>query len=364
MTIAEQLLEWYDENRRDLPWRRDVDPYRVWVSEIMLQQTRVETVKPYFDRWLERFPDVHTLAEAGEEEVLRYWQGLGYYSRARNLHKGVREVVTSYGGQIPDTPEDISKLSGVGEYTAGAILSIAYNQRQPAVDGNVLRVFSRLFSITGDITRLQTKKAITKVVEQELPEDRPGDFNQAIMDLGSSICIPKQPRCDRCPVVGKCLAYQQGCQDALPVRKKSTPPVEVLLVAAVIEVEGRFLLRRRPPQGLLASMWEFPALEVADYGGGLMELEALVAEAGLVVKAELQPLVQLVHTFSHRQWFIAFYRCAVLEMTVSSDLPGMVWRSPSDWDELPFAGPHQKVAELLACQYDGSMNRYVQGILG
>lgn len=357
MTIAEQLLKWYDENRRDLPWRRDRDPYRVWVSEIMLQQTRVETAKPYFERWLERFPDVHTLAEAEEEEVLRYWQGLGYYSRARNLHKGVREVVASYGGQIPDTAEEIGRLTGVGEYTTGAILSIAYNQRHPAVDGNVLRVFSRLFCITQDITRLQAKRAIREVVEQEVPEDRPGDFNQAIMDLGSSVCTPKQPRCDRCPVTEKCLAYQQGCQDALPVRKKSTPPIEVLLAAAVIEVEGRFLLRRRPPQGLLANMWEFPALEVADYSGGLVELEALVAEMGLVVKAELQPLVQLVHTFSHRQWYIAFYRCAVLEMTVSSEIQEMVWRSPSDWDELPFAGPHRKVADLLACHDDNSMNR-------
>lgn len=357
MNIATQLLEWYDANKRDLPWRRDRDPYRIWVSEIMLQQTRVETVKPYFERWLERFPDVQALAQANEEEVLRCWQGLGYYSRARNLHQGVKEVVAGYGGQIPDTAEEIGKLTGVGEYTAGAILSIAYNRRQPAVDGNVLRVFSRLFAVTGDIGRTGTKKEIRKLVEQELPEDRPGDFNQAVMDLGAAICVPKQPRCDQCPLVTHCLAYRQGCQHSLPVRKKNAPPAPVLLAAAVIAVEGKFLLRRRPPKGLLANMWEFPALEVDDYEAGGMKLEALAAEMGLTVKAGRDPLLQLVHTFSHRQWYIAFYRCPVLEKTSFPEAEGVLWRSPTDWSDLPFAGPHRKAAAWLTGHGDDRMNR-------
>ena len=357
MNIASRLLAWYDQNKRDLPWRRDTDPYRVWVSEVMLQQTRVEAVKPYFERWLERFPDVYSLAEAPEDEVLRCWQGLGYYSRARNLQQGVREVVAEYGGQIPADLQAIRTLAGVGEYTAGAILSIAYKQRQPAVDGNVLRVFSRLFCITGDIRRPATKRLITDYVENELPSDRPGDFNQAVMDLGSAICTPKQPRCDQCPLSGWCLAYKQGRQLELPERKKDAAPVVVLLAAAVVASDDGFLLRRRPAKGLLANMWEFPAVELSEQQEPREQLQQMMTELGQPVTAGEQPILQLVHTFSHRQWHVAFYRCADLPPHAAQTVSGAVWMPLAKWHEISFAGPHRKMAAILAAdagsQLDG-----------
>ena len=191
------LLQWFDAYGRDLPWRRDVprDPYKVWVSEIMLQQTKVEAVRPYYDSWMDRFPDIPTLAAASQDDVLRQWQGLGYYSRARNLHEAVREVAASYGGKVPKNKKDILALKGVGDYTAGAILSIAYGEAEAAVDGNVLRVFARLYNIDGNILSGPVKKEITALVQAQIPQGRAGAFNEALMDFGAMICIPKHPRC-------------------------------------------------------------------------------------------------------------------------------------------------------------------------
>jgi A/G-specific adenine glycosylase len=252
-----RLLHWYDVHRRDLPWRAEgePDPYRVWLSEVMLQQTRVETVKPYFRRWLERFPTLGALAEAPQDEVLKAWEGLGYYSRARNFHRAAREVVERYGGEVPGDVEAFRALPGVGRYTAGAVLSIAFGRAEPVVDGNVRRVFARLLDDPDP-----KDGALWGVAEALVEGERPGDLNQAVMELGATVCVPRNPRCGECPVRGFCAAFTAGTQSQRPAPKKPKPVPHEDTAVAVVEREGRFLLVRRPLDARLGGMWGFPAV--------------------------------------------------------------------------------------------------------
>ncbi|MDF2634064.1 MAG: A/G-specific adenine glycosylase [Pelosinus sp.] len=347
MEIAKLLLAWYKCSKRDLPWRKDKDPYKIWVSEIMLQQTRVEAVKPYFARWMESYPTLENLAEAKEEDVVRHWQGLGYYSRARNLLQGVREVSQSYGGQVPQTKEEIIGIAGIGDYTSGAILSIAYNKKEPAIDGNVLRVFSRLFCVEGDISMPATKKVIRKLVEGEMSEDYPGDFNQALMDLGAMICIPKTPRCTLCPLKSCCCAKGKGLEGQLPIKKKKAPPKAVRLMAGVIRQGETFLLHQRLNKGLLAGMWEFPTVEIQGDEAAMDVFRKFIhEETGQVIELE-RLLLECTHIFSHRQWDISFYSCVV---TSEKEVPigrGFKWVNRENWERLSFAGPHRKMEKYL-----------------
>ncbi len=346
MRLAELLLKWYDGCKRDLPWRRDKDPYKIWVSEIMLQQTRVEAVKPYFEKWLKRFPTLESLAQAQEDEVIQYWQGLGYYSRARNLLQGVREVAASYSGQVPTNRKEVIGLSGIGDYTAGAILSIAYNKREPAIDGNVLRVFSRLYCINEDIASPKAKAEIRSLVERELADENPGDFNQALMDLGATVCIPKVPRCGECPLEKSCCARVNGVQLELPVKKKKAPPLPVRMVAGVLQQGDSFLLRQRPKQGLLAGMWEFPALEMPLGEDVLPVFEReFLQDTGQKIEAKAL-LLQLIHTFSHRRWDISFYHCTG-DFSNEGIGNNLYWIDKKDWGNYSFAGPHRKMASYL-----------------
>lgn len=265
--IRRLLLAAYDVGKRTLPWRGETDPYRIWVSEIMLQQTRVDTVIPYYGRWLERFPDIETLAEAEEDEVLRVWQGLGYYSRARRLQEGARVVRETLGGVVPGNSEALRDLPGVGEYTAGAVASIAFGEVVPAVDGNVKRVLSRLFDLPAP-TPGEYRTLATELVDPR----RPGDFNQAMMELGALVCVPRSPCCEECPVASACLALERGTVAERPAAKpKKRVPEEdraVLVAVAGDHTTGlQFLLRKRPATGLLAGMWEFPSGEVVVQGG-------------------------------------------------------------------------------------------------
>ncbi|WP_069188328.1 A/G-specific adenine glycosylase, partial [Paenibacillus sp. GM2] len=222
--FSKELLGWYETAKRDLPWRRHRNPYYIWVSEIMLQQTRVDTVIPYFQRFIERFPTIQALAEAPEEEVLKCWEGLGYYSRARNLQAAARQVMERHDGIVPDNKKDVSALKGVGPYTSGAILSIAYNQPEPAVDGNVMRVLSRYFLIEEDIMKIGTRTLMEDLATELIPPGRAGDFNQALMELGALICTPKSPQCLICPVMVHCAGRLEGAEDRLPVKSKAKPP--------------------------------------------------------------------------------------------------------------------------------------------
>lgn len=256
------LLAWYDQHRRDLPWRRSRNPYHIWVSEVMLQQTRVETVIPYYYRFIDRFPTIEALADAPEEELLKQWEGLGYYSRARNLQAAVREVTESYGGRVPDKREQFGALKGVGPYTTGAVLSIAYNKPEPAVDGNVMRVLARFFLIEDDIVKTGTRQRMEKLARELIPEGRAGDFNQALMELGATVCTPRAPYCLTCPVMETCAGRLAGREASLPVKTKAKPPRPELRAVVFVRGDGanagRFLVRQRPAEGLLARMWELP----------------------------------------------------------------------------------------------------------
>ena len=302
------LLPWYDENRRVLPWREEVTPYRTWVSEVMLQQTRVQAALPYFLRFMEAAPDIPALAALPEGQLMRLWQGLGYYSRARSLQKAARQVVEQYGGCLPQTYSELTALPGIGDYTAGAILSIAFGQPVPAVDGNVLRIAARLTGCGDNVLLPQTRQRFRDALAAVMPPHRPGDFNQALMDLGAGVCLPGQPACDVCPARELCAALAAGRQRELPVREKNTAkPTEQLTVFVLTRPDGAAALRQRPQKGLLAGLWEFPHVP-----GTLDEQAAAhqLAEWGLRV-TEWRRCIHAVHQFTHRRWDMAGWVLAV-----------------------------------------------------
>ncbi len=344
--FAEDLLAWYHSQKRDLPWRINRDPYRIWVSEIMLQQTRVETVKPYFHNFMDKFPTVNDLAVAPEEEVLKAWEGLGYYSRARNLQAAAREIQASYGGQVPDTPEEISKLKGIGPYTAGAILSIAYEKPEPAVDGNVMRVFSRLLLMDDDIAKPATRIKFEHLVRQTIPVGRAGDFNQALMELGATVCLPRTPQCLTCPVFDYCLARREGVQEELPVKGKAKPPRQVnLLVAAVIK-DDQLLINKRPSKGLLARMWELPMVEVDEKLWAEEQLSQFLLDSYGVDVEILNQLPSVQHTFSHLQWQLDVYLCAYKDGALENETAKFATRT--QLQEYAFPVAHNKILQSIA----------------
>ena len=321
--ISSPLLLWYDKNRRILPWREEPTPYKVWVSEIMLQQTRVEAVKPYFERFMKALPDIRDLAEASEEELLKQWEGLGYYNRVRNLQKAARQIVDEYDGRMPDSYEELMKLKGIGSYTAGAVASIAYGKTVPAVDGNVLRVVSRLRKDGRLITDPKVKTAVEQELLKIMPTSRPGDFNQALMELGACVCIPNgTPFCDRCPLELSCMAHRDGVELEYPKKavKKSRQVEERTIL--IIRDENRAAIRRRPGKGLLAGMYEFPSM--AGFHTA-KEVAAYLSENG--IKAlRIQPLEDASHIFTHREWRMKGYMVRVDEL--ESGQPGKAVR---DW---------------------------------
>lgn len=293
--ISRKLLDWYEQNKRSLPWRDHPDPYHIWVSEIMAQQTRLETVIPYYQRWLQRFPDIRSLAQADQNEVLHLWEGLGYYSRARNLHAAAQQVLEKYDGRLPSNLEQLIALPGIGRYTAGAITSLAFGQDQPLVDGNVKRVLSRIYNLQEAVDTGAGEKQVWALARQLLPPGRAADFNQALMDLGAMVCLPRNPRCDVCPLADDCQANQLGLQEELPHRK---PKVEVphhTVTGAVIRQGDRVLIAQRPADGLLGGMWEFP-------GGKQEDGESLPACLQREIMEELGVKVEvgaMLGTFRH-----------------------------------------------------------------
>jgi A/G-specific adenine glycosylase len=344
-TIQKELLEWYDANKRDLPWRQDKDPYKIWVSEIMLQQTRVDTVIPYFKKFINQFPTLNDLAQASDEQVVKAWEGLGYYSRVRNLHSAVKEVAAHYGGKVPDEPDQISKLKGVGPYTTGAILSIAYDKKVPAVDGNVMRVFSRLFALTDDIARVSTRKKMEKIADLLIPEENPGDFNQALMELGAMICTPTSPQCLFCPVRSVCHAYEQGIQNELPYKKKAKPPVPVHVLFVWISWGNDVLLEKRPDTGLLAGMWGLPTWEINGKISPLQAVKEICQKERIPVKL-LSIKGEFDHIFSHRRW-----KVTVIQADVSEKLEQIPdnwnWIDKGDLQQKALPNVYQKALHLL-----------------
>ena len=336
-TWVKVLMDWSAQLERELPWREKSprDPYRVWISEIMLQQTRTEAVKPYFNTWMEKFPTVHALAEASEAEVLHAWQGLGYYSRARNIHAAAREMDSHYGGRVPDELKAVESLPGIGSYTAGAILSIAYGKRTSAVDGKVLRIYARLYGIEEDILKAKGRRQVMNCVEQTLPEDA-GSFNEALMDLGQEVCIPRFPRCSECPIASWCRAHREGKEKELPVRTKKKRQETLYLAAALILRHGAFLMHKRPEKGMLASMWEFPMVLAHTP-------EEAERELGRRWNCRLEgPVWKHRHVFSHRIWNMNAYVAApAVQEPMGKDY---AFFTPEEYRNIPLAGPHARLA--------------------
>ncbi|WP_257008318.1 A/G-specific adenine glycosylase [Bacillus sp. FJAT-45350] len=345
--FQDNLITWFEQQQRDLPWRENQDPYRVWVSEIMLQQTRVETVIPYFNNFVEQFPTIDALAEADEERVLKAWEGLGYYSRVRNLQTAVKEVKEEYGGKVPNTRKEISKLKGVGPYTAGAILSIAYGKPEHAVDGNVMRVLSRVLLVREDIAKVKTRKIFEEAVSGLISEEKPSQFNQGLMELGALICTPTSPGCLLCPVREHCRAYHEGVQNELPIKAKKKKPKKKEMAAIVLQDgEGNILIHRRGEDGLLARLWEFPNHETIHSENQKDELKQFLHESYDVQGIVEENFLIVEHVFSHLIWHITVYKGTVLKKGSTGE--NLRWVQKKDLENHPFPVSHQKIiGELL-----------------
>jgi len=340
--FARRLLTWYRRNARILPWRGYPDPYAVWVSEIMLQQTRVETVIPYFQRWMKRFPTIKSLAEASEQDILNLWEGLGYYSRARNLHNAAIIVVERYDGQLPRDLVALRQLPGIGRYTVGAIASIAFGMDEPALDGNIRRVFARLFDISMPVDSPQSEKVLWDLVTEYLPKGKAGDYNQALMDLGAAVCLPKNPDCLICPLMKLCEARAKGIQDQRPVLKPKKKTPHYILAAAVIVKNGRVLLAKRPSKGLLGGMWEFPNGRVEE--DPAKELSKSL-RSGYQLKVRRSDALGLVkHAYTHFKVTVHVFRCELVSMPKDQSLK---WVRPRDWEDFPMGKVDRQITRLF-----------------
>jgi A/G-specific adenine glycosylase len=347
--FAPRLLNWFAAEARDLPWRRDRTPYRVWLAEVMLQQTQVDTVVPYYEHFLARFPTVAALAEARLEAVLKLWEGLGYYARARNLHAAARQIVAEHGGQIPDTFETLLTLPGVGRYTAGAVASIAFGRDVPAVDGNVRRALARVFAIREDVSRSAVQREMEALATRLLPPGQAGAFNEALMELGATVCTPRAPRCDRCPLRGLCQARATGEQEVLPIKRprKSTPHYDVT-AAVTIGPDGRVLVAQRNADDMLGGLWEFPGGKCED-GETLPECLAREMREELDVRVEVgERLIVVEHAYTHFRITLHAFRCRVVSGEPRClDCAAFRWVSPAELDALPMSVADRKIARVL-----------------
>ncbi|MBT3338261.1 MAG: A/G-specific adenine glycosylase [Anaerolineae bacterium] len=341
--FAPELLAWYRQNKRSLPWRDHPDPYAVWISEIMLQQTRVDTVIPYFERWMAKFPTVEVLARADEQAVLNLWEGLGYYSRARNLHRAAKLLVEEHDAQLPEDTKNLMKLPGIGRYTAAAISSMAFGHDAAALDGNIRRVYARIFNVEEALGTTQAEKIFWSLAEDYLPKGDAGDYNQALMDLGATICMPRNPLCESCPISQDCEAYQLDIQDMRPVPKVKKAVPHHVHTAAVIVEDGRVLLAQRPSKGLLGGMWEFPNGRVdGDPAEGLAD----VIDKGFKLNVEIMNLlVEVRHAYTHFKVTEYVFRCKLIR---SSQKVNLRWVSLDELDDYPMGKIDRQIARKLS----------------
>lgn len=314
--IVKPMVEWYRENKRDLPWRHDPDAYRVWVSEIMLQQTRVEAVKGYYDRFLRELPTVKDLAEAEEDKLLKLWEGLGYYNRVRNMQKAAQQIMVDYEGKFPDSYEEILQLKGIGNYTAGAISAFAYGIPKPAVDGNVLRVISRITGSYEDIMKQSVRKKVENALERVIPADAASDFDQGLIELGAIVCVPNgEPKCGECPVKEQCIAYAGDLMSEIPVKKKAKARRIEERTVLIFKDGKQIAIRKRPAKGLLAGLYEFPNVE------GKLSMEAVTEYSKKIglMPVRVQELPEAKHIFSHIEWHMTGYEVIVDELEKTNE---------------------------------------------
>jgi len=348
MGFSSALLNWYRKHGRAMPWREHPDPYAVWVSEIMLQQTRVETVIPYFEKWMKLFPDVKALAKASEQEVLNAWEGLGYYSRARNLYKAARIIASKFNGQLPRDLTDLRSLPGIGRYTVGAIASIAFKMDVPTLDGNLRRVFSRLYDVAEYADSPAGEKILWEYAAQNLPEGKAGDYNQALMDLGATICLPKNPKCLLCPLLVFCKAHENGTEELRPVLKLRKQVPHYIHAAGVIIERGRVLISQRPADGLLGGMWEFPNGRVVpkagDKGDPAKELVKVLNAACRIKVRKNEALGIVQHAYTHFKVTVHAFRCTSVLIPKNKNLK---WVKISELDDYPMGRVDRQIARKI-----------------
>lgn len=345
--IRANLRQWYALARRDLPWRQTSDPYRIWVSETMLQQTRVDTVLRYYGKFLERFPTTKELSGADLQSVLKLWEGMGYYARARNLHRAAQIVEGEYRGEIPQDPASFRNLPGVGEYIAAAVLSIVYNQPHAVVDGNVKRVLARLFTLEEPVNA-PPYHAFKEIADLLLDREAPGVFNQALMEIGAIVCKPSKPDCPRCPIAFACRAHRTGRIDAYPKRVKKKPTPEYRVAAGVVYKNGRILITRRKTEGLLGGLWEFPGGRVNEEEDAACACARKIREeVGLAVEIGAF-LTRIKHAYTHFRVVVDVYRCRFRSGRVRlNGAADFRWIRPEEFEDYPFHTAHRKIIRLL-----------------
>ena len=342
--MAEPLVKWYRESKRDLPWRDIADPYRIWISEIMLQQTRVEAVKPFYARFLNELPDVSDLARASEDKLLKLWEGLGYYNRVRNMQKAAIQIMEDYNGTFPNTYEEILTLTGIGNYTAGAISSFAFGIPKPAVDGNVLRVISRVTGSYDDIMKAATRTEVEAELEQVIPKDRAGDFNQGLIELGAMVCVPNGvPKCEACPLAHLCVAHQKGIELELPIKKKAKERRVEKKTVLIFQDGEHVAICKRPKKGLLAGLYEIPNVE-----GHLSEEEVIVYSKHIgLAPIHIRKLEEAKHIFSHVEWHMIGYRIQVDELEKTNKKELLFIHPEEIENEFPIPAAFEKYAEYV-----------------
>jgi A/G-specific adenine glycosylase len=346
---ASRLLNWYAEHGRQLPWRNTRDPYRIWVSETMLQQTQVDAAIPYYHRWLKRFPNVRVLASASLQDVLALWEGLGYYARARNLHRAAQEVMREHGGRLPRTRKEMRQLPGVGPYTAAAVASMAFGEDAAVLDGNVKRVLARVFDFREDVKSPSGERQLWALAESLVPRGRAGDYNQALMDLGATLCTPRAPACAACPVRSVCLARKRGVQLQRPVRRARPALPHRILAAGVVHKNGSVLITQRPEGKLLGGLWAFPS---ATHRGGENQIESLrrvLRDDFKVAVAVGQHTQTLLHTFTHFRQTQHVFDCRWMSgrLTAGPALPCCKWVRVADLEHYPMGKTDRQIARGL-----------------
>ncbi len=347
-TLQSSLTDWYQQEKRDLPWRETRNPYHILVSEFMLQQTQVKTVIPYYTRWAKSFPTVQKLAAASESRVLKHWEGLGYYSRARNLHRTAKMIKEQFQGEVPDTLDEILKLPGVGRYTAGAVLSIAFDKKTPVLDGNVKRVLSRWFCLPENGGTPQSENKLWQIAEEILPEKQSGDFNQALMELGATVCLPKNPLCLLCPTSDSCQAQKNGAQEKFPPAKVKTPTQKIEVSAAVIYRNGKTYIQQRPKRGLMAGLWEFP-------GGKIEKNESPEDCLHREIKEELgikivikEKIMTIKHSYTQFRVTLHVYLCSHKSGKIrATSCDQWKWIAAQEIDQYPFPAANVKIIKYL-----------------
>lgn len=345
-SFQKKLLDWFEEYQRPLPWRKKYDPYEVWISEIMLQQTQVSKVLPYYSRWMKKFPTIESVAEASEEDVLKYWEGLGYYTRVKNIHKTAQEVCEVFNGIFPNDFQSILKLRGIGRYTAGAIASIAFNQNYPVVDGNVTRVISRVMNLMDPPNSSNMQKTLWSVAENWIPSEKARWFNQAVMELGATVCLVKNPLCLLCPIQAYCKAYAEGTVNDVPVKVKKNKPISIIKALAVIEWERKFLVRKRSTENLMRGLWEFPNIIVNGKKNIEQQLvDEIQKEWGILVKIQ-EKIATIKHSYTSYRATLHCYYCHSISFIEYSD-NNIRWDVLENIEALAFPSAHGKVRDLF-----------------